>query len=151
MFNVRRLAFQLASRNHIPNPFSKETSSAGKINQNHSRIFNCDETGITSVQHKQTKKVFAMKGNKQISTLTSAERGSLITVVTCMSPAGHFIPPMIIFPRKNMKLELMNGTPPGSIYECHTSGWIQATCLQNSFSTLLTIRNQLRVILCYLF
>ncbi|KAJ8956832.1 hypothetical protein NQ318_014246 [Aromia moschata] len=110
---------------NIPQTTLERYVEFGKINQNPSRIFNCDETGITSVQHKHTK-VLAMKGKKQISTLTSAERGSLITVVTCMSPAGQFIPPMIIFPRKNMKLELMNGTPPGSIYGCHTSGWIQA-------------------------
>jgi hypothetical protein len=32
-----------------------------------------------------------------------------------MSPTGHFIPPLLVFPRKNMKQELMNGTPPGSI------------------------------------
>lgn len=25
-----------------------------------------------------------------------------------------------------MKLELMNGTPPGSVYDCHPSGWIQS-------------------------
>ena len=24
-----------------------------------------------------------------------------------------------------MKAELMNGTPPGSTYACHSSGWIQ--------------------------
>lgn len=25
-----------------------------------------------------------------------------------------------------MKMELMNGTPPGSVYDCHPSGWIQS-------------------------
>jgi len=49
-----------------------------------------------------------------------------VTVVTCMSPTGHFIPPLLAFPRKNMKQELMNGTPPGSIHACHPSGWIQS-------------------------
>ena len=46
-------------------------------------------------------------------------------MVRCFSPVGQCIPPMIIFPCKNMKAELMNGTPPGSTYACHSSGWIQ--------------------------
>jgi hypothetical protein len=43
-----------------------------------------------------------------------------------MSPTGRFIPPLLVFPRKSMKQELMNGTPPGSIHACHPSGWIQS-------------------------
>lgn len=96
-----------------------------KIGSKPSRLFNCDETGITIVQHKHSK-VVALKGKKQVACLQSAERGALMTVVTCASAAGQFVPPMIIFPRKNMKLELMNGTPPGSVYDCHPSGWIQS-------------------------
>lgn len=96
-----------------------------QIKNNPSRLYNCDETGITVVQHKHSK-VVALKGKRQVASLQSAERGALMTVVTCASAVGQFIPPMIIFPRKNMKLELMNGTPPGSIYACHPSGWIQS-------------------------
>lgn len=77
------------------------------------------------VQHK-TVKVLGMKGKRQISALSSAERSGLITVVTCMSAGGQHIPPKLIWPRKNMKLELMNGTPPGSTWACHISGWIQS-------------------------
>lgn len=95
-----------------------------KVNHNPARIFNCDETGITIVQHKH-QKVVAMKGKRQVAALSSAERGSLMTVVMCFSATGLYIPPLIIFPRKNMKAELMNGMPPGSTYACHSSGWIQ--------------------------
>jgi len=63
----------------------------------------------------------------------SAERGSLVTVVNCMSLTGHFIPPLLVFPRKNMKQELMNGTPPGSIHTCHPSGWIQSEIFSQWF------------------
>lgn len=55
--------------------------------------------------------------------LSSAERGSLVTV---MSAGGTFIPPMLIFPRKNMTHLLMKGAPPGAIGRCHPSGWIQS-------------------------
>jgi len=43
-----------------------------------------------------------------------------------MSPNGHFIPQFLLFPRKYMKQELMNGTPPKSNHACHPSGWIQS-------------------------
>ena len=95
------------------------------IKHNPARLYNCDKTGITIIQHKHTK-ILRLKGKRKISSLQSAERGSLMTVVNCTSPIGHFIPPLFVFPRKNMKQELMNGTPPGSIHACHPSWWIQS-------------------------
>ena len=41
-----------------------------------------------------------------------------------MSAAGQFVPPMLIFARKRMKDELMDGGPPGSIGRCRDSGYI---------------------------
>ena len=96
----------------------------GKVNHKAHRIFNVDETGITTVQHKHSK-VLAMKGKKQVTALTSSERGNLITIVTCMNAAGTYVPPLIVFLRKNMKEELMDGAPAGSVSACHPSGWIQ--------------------------
>jgi hypothetical protein len=45
-------------------------------------------------------KILGLKDKHQISSLQSAERGSVVRVVTCMSPTGHFIPPLHVFPRK---------------------------------------------------
>jgi hypothetical protein len=92
------------------------------IHHNFARLYYCDKTGITFVQHKHIK-ILGLKGKRQISSLQSAEQGFLVTVITCMSPTGHFIPPLLVIPRKNMKQELMNGTQPGSIHACHPSGW----------------------------
>jgi len=89
------------------------------------RLYNCNETGITIVEHKHTK-MLGLKGKRQISSLSSAERGSLVTVINCVSPNGHFIPPLLVFPIKNLKQELMNGTPPGSVHACRPSWWIQS-------------------------
>jgi len=50
-----------------------------------------------------------------------------------MSPTGHFIPPLLLFPRKSMKQELMNGALPGSIHVCHPSGWIQSEIFSQWF------------------
>lgn len=58
--------------------------------------------------------------------MTSTERGSLITIVFCMSAAGIFVPPMFIFPRKKLSDTVMRGAPVGSIGKPHPSGWIQA-------------------------
>lgn len=96
-----------------------------KINFNPNKIFNVDETGITVVQHKTTK-IIGLKGKRKIASLSSSERGALVTAVMCMSAAGQFVPPMLVFPRKNMKAELLDDAPPGTIAACHPSGWIQA-------------------------
>ena len=50
------------------------------IKHNPERLYNCDETGVTIVQHKHTK-ILRLKGKRQISSLQSAERESLVTVV----------------------------------------------------------------------
>lgn len=49
-------------------------------------IFNVDETGITTV-HKPGK-IIAMKGEKQVSQVTSAERGTLVTMCCGISAIG---------------------------------------------------------------
>jgi len=95
------------------------------IQHNPARLYNCNETGITIARHKHTK-ILGFKGKRQISSLQSAERGTLVTVVNCTSPTGHFIPPLVVFPKKKMKQELTNGTSPRSIYAYHPSGWTQS-------------------------
>lgn len=95
-----------------------------KIKYNPSRTFNVDETGITVVQSKNIQ-VIAAKGKSSVCKISSGERGKLNTIVTCMSAAGQYVPPMIVFPRKKRDMKLMKGAPPGSIAGFHPSGWIQ--------------------------
>ena len=45
-------------------------------------------------------KVVRMRHKKQMASLTSAEKGNLITVVACMNATGIYIPPLIMFPSK---------------------------------------------------
>lgn len=100
------------------------------------RIYNVDETGLSIVQSK-VPSVIARKGKRQVAAISSAERGSLVTVVTCMSATGNFVPPMLIFPRKNLSSQLMRGAPPGSISACHPSGWIQSQLFTDWFQHFL--------------
>jgi len=65
------------------------------IQHNLATLYNCDKTGITIVQCKHTK-ILGLKGKRQICSVQSAGPGSLVTVVTCLSPTGHFIPLLLI-------------------------------------------------------
>lgn len=100
------------------------------------RIFNVDETSLCTVPTKNTK-VFAQSGRKQVARVTSAERGDTTTAVICCSAAGNFIPPMFIFRRLRMKLELMDGAPPGSAYACNASGWMKLEVFDQWFDHFL--------------
>ena len=86
-----------------------------------SRIFSVDETGMSTVPSRSSS-IVSLRGKKQVGTLTSAERG---TAVICLNAAGHYIPPMLIFPRKNVNPGFQVGTPPDSLIVAHPSGRMQ--------------------------
>jgi len=48
----------------------------------------------------QTHENIKTESKRQISSLQSAERGSLVTAVNCMGPTGPFIPPLLYFREK---------------------------------------------------
>ncbi|XP_072380497.1 uncharacterized protein [Diabrotica undecimpunctata] len=86
------------------------------------RIWNIDETGVTTVQ--KLSKVLAQRGKKQVGGLTSAERGVNVTIVAAMSASGNFLAPSFIFPRKQIKPELMDNAPNGSPAFPQDKGWM---------------------------
>lgn len=61
-------------------------------NYSASQVYNVDETGLTIVQSRNPE-VFSLRGKRQVGAMTSAERGSLITSVLCISASGNFVPP----------------------------------------------------------
>lgn len=111
-----------------------------KHNMSPSDIYNVDETGILTVPNKPSK-VLALRGKKQVGCLSSAERGVLVTVETCMNAAGNFMPPMFVFPRKRDNPMLMDDAPPGSSAYFHESGWINAESFIVWFQRFLTYAN----------
>ncbi|XP_044749782.1 MFS-type transporter clz9-like [Coccinella septempunctata] len=104
------------------------------------RIYNCDETGV-SVVPKSRSKLIAATGKKQVGALTSAERGTTITIEICFNATGSYLPPMFIYPRKRMKPELLNGAPPNSWAECSDSGWITAEIFLRWFQKFVILTN----------
>ncbi|XP_012540412.1 uncharacterized protein LOC105838982 [Monomorium pharaonis] len=89
------------------------------------RIFNVDATCLT-ILPTEIPQIIGRKDKRQISMLTPTEKRSSITVICAMSAAGTFVPPMIIFPRKDMTNLLMKGAPPCAIGVANQSGWVQS-------------------------
>lgn len=85
-------------------------------------IYNIDETGISTVQ--RNSRILAPKGLKQVGKCTSAERGSLTTVVNCFNAGGSYIPPFFIFKRKRMNAQLMKDSNSNMVACISDSGWI---------------------------
>lgn len=90
------------------------------------RIYNCDETGVTTVQ-KPTRKI-AEKGVKRVGTVVSQEKGKLITVCGTINAIGGCIPPFVVFPRVQTQPLWEDVLPVGSKAEGHpkASGWMTA-------------------------
>ena len=85
-------------------------------------MYNMDETGVTTVQ--TPTQIVTEKGKKQVGSVTSAERGELVTVACAVNATGNAVPPMFIFPRVRFKEYFMNGSPAGSIGHSTKSGWM---------------------------
>lgn len=86
-------------------------------------IWNMDETGVTTVQNPD--RVVARRGFKQVGSIVSAERGTLVTIASAVSAIGNYIPPYFIFPRVHFKQHFLNSAPPGSQGSANPSGWMQ--------------------------
>ena len=102
--------------------FDMYKSELEKHSYSADRIWNVDETGITTVH--VPGKVLAKKGQKQVGRVTSGERGDNLTVICAINAAGTYVPPVLIFKRKRMSHLLMAGTPPGSVGYPSPSGWV---------------------------
>lgn len=80
-----------------------------------------------SVVHDNSVKVLSQKGKKQVSRITSGERGQNVTVLLSINAAGDlFLPPLFVFPRKRLDNELKKDAPHGSVFIAEESGWITA-------------------------
>ncbi|KAJ8964234.1 hypothetical protein NQ314_005063 [Rhamnusium bicolor] len=96
--------------------FSNLKTVYNRLHLEPSDIWNVDETGITTVQ--KPDRIIARRGFKQIGKLTSAERGTLVTLTVAVSASGNSIPPFCIFPGVNFG-------PVGSLGDANPSGWMK--------------------------
>ncbi|XP_023312650.1 uncharacterized protein LOC111692771 [Anoplophora glabripennis] len=86
-------------------------------------IYNVDETGVTTVQ--KPDRVVTRKGMRQVGALTSAERGTLVTITVAVNAIGNATPPMFIFPRLRYQEHFVRDGPVGCIGSGNASGWMQ--------------------------
>ena len=69
--------------------------------------------------------MIALKGAKQVDAVTSAERGSLVTMIGTINAIGNTVPPYFIFPRSRfVKKSMLAGAAVGSAGCAAKSGWI---------------------------
>ncbi|KAL0858974.1 hypothetical protein ABMA27_010833 [Loxostege sticticalis] len=86
-------------------------------------IYNMDETGITTVQ--KPDRIVARKGMRQVGAITSAERGTLVTITVAVNALGNSIPAMFVFPRLRYSSHFVRDGPVGCIGAGNSSGWMQ--------------------------
>ena len=84
------------------------------------QIFNMDGSGMP--QDAKSPKVVGRKG-VPVSSIGSGDK-TQITLVACISAAGHCVPPMVIWDRKQLSPELTCGEIPGTIYGLSSNGWM---------------------------
>ncbi|XP_063837138.1 uncharacterized protein LOC135086264 [Ostrinia nubilalis] len=112
------------NRHNVKAFFDNLKSLMERYNFDPQQIYNIDETGVTTV-HKP-KKIVACRGLKQVSKVTSAERGELVTVCSAINAIGNHLPPFMIFPRKNWQDRMLDNGPPGTSGAPNPSGWMNA-------------------------
>lgn len=79
---------------NLESVYSKHNFTAG-------RIFNSNESGITTVL--DTFKVLTDKSQKQVAQIVSTERGELVTFSGIIAAKGNTIPPLFVFPHVHFK------------------------------------------------
>ena len=110
------------NRTNVEEFFTKYKEILQRYNLTASRIWNVDETGVTTVQ--KPKKIVAQRGSKQVGAVTSAERGVLVTVAAAANALGNHIPCMFVFPRIRYNDIFIKNGPPEAIGAGNSSGWM---------------------------
>lgn len=86
------------------------------------KIWNVDETRLTTV-HKPDR-VVSRCGRKQIGQITSAERGTIVSMALGVNAQGNKAPPFLVFPRARFQNHFLRGAPPGSWGGANPSGFM---------------------------
>lgn len=103
--------------------FDKWAELLDRLQYQPQNIYNIDETGVTTTQ--KPGRVIAEKGTKQVGSITSQERGTLVTVCLAVNAIGNAVPPFFVFPRKNFQPHFIRDGPPGCDGSGNKSGWMQ--------------------------
>lgn len=111
------------NKNNVGLFFTNLKTVYQRLNPSPGDIWNVDETGLTTVH--VPNRVIARRGTKNLGKMTSAERGTLVTVAVAISALGNMVPPFFVFPRVNYKEHFVKGGPVGSDGDANPSGWMK--------------------------
>ena len=109
----------------------EDTLTNNGIIDSPSQIFNCDETGMPLDNAPNL--VVGIRGQKHPRAITSGNKRQ-ITVLACANAAGYVLPPLVIFARKQLKVELTTGEVPGTMYGLSGNGWMDGEIFSNWFT-----------------
>ena len=103
-----------------------------------SRIYNCDETGFPMAP--KLGKVIAGKGEAHVYQAGTSSSKTQITALIASSAAGHFIPPMIVYPGVQPRTQLcddFHATLQQGLFRNPPSSWMDSdlfvSWLENGF------------------
>ncbi|XP_065675893.1 tigger transposable element-derived protein 6-like [Hydra vulgaris] len=85
-------------------------------------IWNFDETGFFTVQVPEH--VLVKRKKQQVASVTSAERGILVTMCNAVNASRSSITLFNIFPRIHFKDYFLRHSIPGSVGTANKSGWM---------------------------
>lgn len=88
-----------------------------------SSIWNMDETGFSTVPTKMGK-VISLKGMKRVGKITSAERGSMITLAFAVSASGNTLPPFYLYPKIRTDKHFLDLASSETVAIANGSGWM---------------------------
>lgn len=111
------------NKENVSSFFNKLSSVLERHHFEPQNIYNIDETGVTTVQ--KPTKVIAKKGTKQVGSISSQERGTLVTLCLAVNAVGNAVPPMFVFPRIHFKDHFIRDGPIGCVGTGNKSGWMQ--------------------------
>ncbi|CAG8734655.1 7619_t:CDS:2, partial [Cetraspora pellucida] len=84
----------------------------------------------------QLQKVIAKKGAHQVHQVSNSGSYEHISICPTISAAGTYIPPLIIYKKKQMILGLLDGVPAGSVMEFTETGYMRESlvnfCSENN-------------------
>jgi len=78
--------------------------------------------------------VIAGKGERQVASVTSGERGALVTMCNSVNACGASVPPFYVFPRVHFKDAFLKNGLLGCTGTAQTTGWMVETTFVEWFN-----------------
>ena len=65
--------------------------------------------------------------------MQSVEKGKTVTAICCVSAAGMYCPPLLIFLRARFKQELLDRGPVWAVHAASKTDWVNDTIFMRCF------------------